>query len=113
MPLPKSGPTLDVISGLEPGDQAVPLSGGLWLRMSSGNGMVVIGCSRVDEPPSETEIKTVVNAVARLFSPVCVLVSESPVARRRNGVVWHVVYVVWPRARYRIAWQQMVQGTLM
>ncbi len=91
------------------------LTGGLALRLTRGNGMNVLGCSRVNVPPSETEMETVVEAVAEAFGPAVVWMATGPerkeVAYLPDGAetavaeVHYIWRVYWPQESLRPAWQ--------
>lgn len=91
------------------------LRGGLALRISRGNGMNVLGCSRVRVPPSETEMETVVAAVAEAFEPSVIWQAAGPEVKE---VAWlpegeetavvevHYVWrVYWAEERLTAVWR--------
>ncbi|MBP7041730.1 MAG: hypothetical protein KBE23_03250 [Chloroflexi bacterium] len=91
------------------------LPGGLALRLTKGNGMNVLGCSRVGVQPSETEMAVIVEAVVEAFGPTAVWLASRP---ERKEVAWlpdgeetavsevHYIWrVYWPEEKMRLAWQ--------
>ena len=91
------------------------LKGGLALRISRGNGMAVLGCSRVRVAPSETEMEVIVEAVAEAFGPAAVWLAAGP---ERKEVAWlpdgeetavvevHFIWrVYWPEEKMRLVWR--------
>ncbi|MBK8987395.1 MAG: hypothetical protein IPM39_15180 [Chloroflexi bacterium] len=91
------------------------LTGGLALRLTKGNGMNVLGCSRVGVQPSETEMDTIVEAVVEAFGPAVVWMATGPerkeVAYLPDGEetavaeVHYIWRVYWPQEALRPAWQ--------
>ncbi|MCB8986913.1 MAG: hypothetical protein H6661_04095 [Ardenticatenaceae bacterium] len=91
------------------------LPGGLALRITRGNGMAVLGCSRVGVAPSETEMEVIVEAVVEAFEPAAVWLANQPVrkevARLADGdetavVEIHYIWrVYWPEEKMRLAWR--------
>jgi len=95
------------------------LPGGLALRLTKGNGMNVLGCSRVGVQPSETEMGVIVEAVVEAFGPTAVWLASRP---ERKEVAWlpdgeetavsevHYIWrVYWPEEALRPAWAQGMQ----
>ena len=91
------------------------LRGGLALRLSRGNGVTVLGCSRVRVPPSETEMETVIAAVAEAFEPSVIWLAAEP---EKKEVAWlpegeetavvevHYIWrVYWPEEGLRAVWR--------
>ena len=73
------------------------LSGGLALRLSHGNGMTVLGCSRIGTRPSTVEMEVIVQAVADAFEPAVIYQAKEAEWRRDQGD--HEVYIwrlYWP-----------------
>ena len=95
------------------------LPGGLALRLTKGNGMTVLGCSRVGVQPSETEMETIVEAVVEAFGPTAVWLASRPerkeVAYLPDGEetavseVHYIWRVYWPEEALRPAWAQGMQ----
>jgi len=91
------------------------LQGGLALRITRGNGMAVLGCSRVRVAPSETEMEVIVEAVVEAFEPSAVLLAAGP---ERKEQAWlpegeetavvevHFIWrVYWPEEKMRLVWR--------
>lgn len=79
------------------------LDGGLALRISKGNGMNVLGCSRVGVEPSLAEMEVMVTAVKEAFGTAVVFVGERPERREIPRLVGNdallEVHYIW-----RIYW---------
>lgn len=89
------------------------LPGGLALRISRGNGMVVLGCSRVGVAPSETEMEVVLDAVVSAFAPAVVFQATEPEYRAVGGYDHYIWRLYWPAERVQVAWQPATQGELL
>ena len=87
------------------------LEKGLALRITQGNGMAVLGCSRVDVEPSLVEMGVMVTAVAEAFHPSVIFIAEAPVRKEIARLVgetavleihyiWHIY---WPLAGVKLA----------
>lgn len=79
------------------------LDGGLALRISKGNGMNVLGCSRVGVQPSLAEMEVMVTAVKEAFGAAVVFMGEKPerreIARLEGNDALSEVHYIW-----RIYW---------
>lgn len=91
------------------------LKGGLALRISQGNGMNVLGCSRVDVEPSLTEIETVITAVEEAFHPAFIFVAEKPVRREIPRLVGETavleIHYIW-RVYWPVEGVQLAESLL-
>ena len=88
------------------------LSGGLALRLSHGNGMTVLGCSRIGVRPSTVEMEVIVQAVVAAFSPKVIYQAKEPEWRRAGDVyIWRLY---WPVEEVEEVWRVEVveQGSL-
>ncbi len=91
------------------------LKGGLALRLTRGNGMACLGCSRVNVPPSKREMEVIVEAVAEAFGPTAVWMANAPARREVARLVEgeetavaerHYIWrVYWPEEPLTLAWQ--------
>ena len=88
------------------------LEKGLALRITTGNGMNVLGCSRTGVEPSLTEVQTVITAVCEAFgvSLSAVLMEKKPVRREIARMVEETavseIHYIW-----RVYWP--VEGVVM
>ena len=91
------------------------LPGGLALRITRGNGMAVLGCSRVGVAPSETEMEVIVEAVVEAFGPAAVWMSAGPEKKEQAWlpegedtavVEVHFIWrVYWPVEKLQLVWR--------
>lgn len=93
--------------------EGIRLSGGLALRLSRGNGMMVLGISRVGVDPSGQELETVMQAVIRTFKPRLLFQAEMPERRHRNGHTHHIWRLYWPLEGISQVYKRPVQETLL
>lgn len=97
------------------------LEHGLSLRMSKGNGMNVLGCSRVDVAPSLTEMEVMVTAVKEAFGATVVFVAEKPERREIPRLVGedailevhHIWRIYWPVEGVRLVQERPLQAALI
>jgi hypothetical protein len=71
------------------------LEGGLALQLHPGRDLTILDCSRIDQPPSEIEMRTVAEAVVEAYHPAAiwrgaVFVVES------GGHNHHIWRLYWP-----------------
>jgi len=91
------------------------LEGGLALRITRGNGMAVLGCSRVGVAPSETEMEVIVEAVVEAFGPAAVWMAAGPEKKEQAWlpegedtavVEVHFIWrVYWPVEKLQLVWR--------
>jgi hypothetical protein len=51
------------------------LEGGLALQLHRGRDLTILDCSRIDQPPSDVEMKTVAEAVVEAYHPAAIWLS--------------------------------------
>jgi hypothetical protein len=71
------------------------LPNGLALRLTTGNGMAVLGCSRVDVAPSDKEMASVQEAVWQTFKPVILLQADKNEYRLSGGYEHAIRRLYW------------------
>jgi hypothetical protein len=98
-----------IISALVPGGEGHRLSGGLGLRLSRGNGMYVLGCSRYDNVPSETEMSTVETAVVSVFAPRFIFRSARPGWAGRGEKQHGLWRIYWPQEEIEMTYFKPMQ----
>jgi hypothetical protein len=102
----------EVLPDLPPNGPGIRLPRGLGLRLSAGNGMMVLGCSRVGVRPSANEMEAVVAAVTAVFQPTAVFQAEKPELRvigQEEHFIWRLY---WPLEGVKLMQQQPVQEAL-
>lgn len=65
-------------------------------RLSRGNGMIVLGCSRIDVAPSLTEMETVATAVRAVFAPAWLWRAKEAERREIRGEAHYIWRLYWP-----------------
>ena len=90
------------------------LKGGLALRITRGNGMAVLGCSRIGVPPSLVEMRTIATAVRDAFDPPC-LFGDSTISLHtdKQGNLHHIQRLYWPLNDVSLVWSPPVQQPLL
>lgn len=74
------------------------LPNGLALRLSKGNGVFVLGCSRVDVPPSDAEMQIIARAVQEAFMPPLMYKGGRPSVKAvsgQRGRLHHICRLYW------------------
>lgn len=85
----------DRLRTLPANPKGIRLPRGLALRLTSGNGMHVLGCSRVDSHPSVEEMRLVAKAVIEVFAPEWLFQARGHVWQAGHGI-WRLY---WPMER--------------
>ncbi|MCB8942527.1 MAG: hypothetical protein H6658_02005 [Ardenticatenaceae bacterium] len=98
-----------ILKNLKP--EGKRLNGGLALRITRGNGMTVLGCSRVEQAPSEIEMKTVMEAVIFLWQPSHIWRGHISVSRS-GGEEHHIWRLYWPIEKLEEVYAEPVQEEL-
>lgn len=75
---------------------------GLALRLTTGNGMAVLGCSRVGDVPSEAEITAVVDAIRKVYAPSMLFRADQPETRIVETHPHTILRLYWPIERISI-----------
>ncbi len=88
------------------------LTTGLALRLTTGNGIAVLGCSRVDTPPTDEDMEAVQSAVWQVFTPTILLQGTQTERRLSGGYTHHIRRLYWPLEGVAVVGQQPVQATL-
>jgi hypothetical protein len=89
------------------------LARGLGLRLSRGNGMMVLGCSRIGVRPSTTEMETVVDAVTAVFQPAAIFQADETERRlvlNQEHFIWRLY---WPVESVSVVWRPAEQLALI
>ena len=89
------------------------LPSGLALRLTTGNGMAVLGCSRVDTAPSDEEMASVQDAVWQIFKPVILLQAEKNEYRFSGGYEHAIRRLYWPLEAVSVVRVRPVQQVLI
>lgn len=103
----------EVLPDLPPNGPGIRLPRGLGLRLSAGNGMMVLGCSRVGVRPSANEMEAVVAAVAAVFQPTAVFQGTEPELRvigQEEHFIWRLY---WPVEGVSVVWRPKAQLALI
>lgn len=82
-----------VLQGLTP--EGKRLEGGLALQLHRGRDLTILDCSRVNKPPSETEMRTVADAVVEAFGPAAIWRGQ-PFVIESSGYQHHIWRLYWP-----------------
>jgi len=93
-------------------DEGLRLGSGLALRLTIGNGMMVLGCSRIDDVPSDEEMASIQDAVCGLFEPEIMLRANTTTIRFSGGYEHHIRHLYWPLAQVSVVQTQLHQQTL-
>lgn len=96
-----------------PHKKTARLKGGLGLRYMEGPGLIVLSCSRINQPPSETELKTVAAAVRATFAPKVIFADLHIDFVQADGVEHQVQRLYWPRRDAQVVWMEPVQRPLL
>ena len=88
------------------------LPSGLALRLTTGNGMAVLGCSRVDAVPSDEEMASIQEAVWQIFKPVILLQADKNEYRLSGGYEHTIRRLYWPLEAVSVVRTQPVQQAL-
>ena len=99
-----------VLQSLPPGGVRLPR--GLALRMSYGNGMAVLGCSRIGTKPSDEEMETVQTAVQKAFAPDVLLQADNISLSTNEDGEHHIRRLYWPCERISVVWRPVTQKEL-
>lgn len=102
-----------ILSSLTPNGPGIRLPRGLGLRLTCGNGMMVLGCSRIGVRPSVNEMETVVDAVTAVFQPVAVFQANEPELRLVAGVEHFIWRLYWPIESVSVVWRPAEQLALV
>lgn len=103
----------DILRSLPINGPGRRLPRGLGLRLSRGNGMYVLGCSRIGVRPSITEMETVVAALVPVFQPTVVfraVEAECRIVGAEEHFVWRIY---WPLEGVSVVWRPAEQLALI
>jgi hypothetical protein len=89
------------------------LDSGLALRLTSGNGMAVLGCSRLKTAPSDEEMALVQEAVWQVFTPEILLQATTISLTSNQDGEHHIRRLYWPLERVAVVRTQVVQASLL
>lgn len=101
---------VQVLDGL-PKD-GLRLGSGLALRLTSGNGMAVLGCSRINAVPSDEEMTCIQDAVWQLFSPEILLQAVNITLILNDDGEHHIRRLYWPLEGISIVKTRAIQQHL-
>lgn len=93
--------------------EGVRLRGGLALRLTSGNGMTVLGCSRINMPPGDIELSTVIGAVKIVFQPSHLFRERTVQVIEKAGNSHHIIRIYWPDETLEFLEAPSYQGGLL
>jgi len=102
---------VQVLNSMPP--KGLRLNNGLALHLTSGNGMAVLGCSRIDAAPTDDEMKLVGQAVWKLFTPSILLKDEKIEYRFNGGCEHHIRRLYWPLENVGVVQTQHHQQALL
>lgn len=94
-------------------DEGFRLESGLALRLTIGNGMMVLGCSRIDDVPSDEEMASIQDAVCVLFEPEILLQANTTTIRFSGGYEHHIRHLYWPIEEVSVVQTQPHQQALL
>lgn len=103
----------EVLRELKPNGPGIRLRGLLGLRLTSGNGMFVLGCSRIGVRPSAREMETVVDAVTAVFQPTAIFRANEPELRVVCGEENFIWRLYWPTEGVTAVWRPAEQLSLI
>ena len=81
------------------------LDGGLALQLHCGRDLTILDCSRIDQPPSETEMKTVADAVVEAYHPAAIWRGQ-PFVIESGGFSHHIWRLYWPVAAFEQVYER-------
>jgi hypothetical protein len=90
-------------------DDGLRLDNGLALRLTVGNGMMVLGCSRIDDGPSDEEMACIQDAVCVVFKPEILLRADTITIRHSGGYEHHIRRLYWPLEKVSMVQAQLQQ----
>ncbi len=93
--------------------EGLRLKNGLALRLSAGNGMVVLGCSRIDAVPSDEEMTRIQDAVWQVFKPAILLQADTTEFRFSDGYEHRIRRLYWPIEKTSIVRTRPQQQSLL
>lgn len=93
-------------------NEGVRLESGLALRLTVGKGMMVLGCSRINEAPSDEEMAGIQDAVCVLYKPEVLLRAKTITIRFSGGYEHHIRHLYWPLAEVSVVQAQVYQQAL-
>jgi hypothetical protein len=71
------------------------LEGGLALQLHRGRDLTILDCSRIDQPPSDVEMRTVAEAVVEAYHPAAIW-RGSVFVVESGGHNHHIWRLYWP-----------------
>ena len=89
-------------------DEGLRLENGLALRLTVGNGMMVLGCSRINEAPTDEEMADNQDAVCTLFKPEILLRADATTIRFSGGFEHHIQHLYWPLEKVSVVQTQFI-----
>ena len=81
------------------------LDGGLALQLHRGRDLTILDCSRIDQPPSEVEMRTVSDAVIEAFVPAAIW-HGSVFVVESGGYSHHIWRLYWPVGAFEQVYEQ-------
>ena len=93
-------------------DEGLRLESGLALRLTVGNGMTVLGCSRINAAPTDEEMARIQDAVCFVFKPEVLLQANTTTIRFSGGYEHHIQHLYWPLEEVSVVKTQLHQQTL-
>ena len=89
-------PKLEEVLADLPAD-GIRLTGGLALRLTTGNGIHVLGCSRVRVAPSAQEMEIIGRAILQIHRPAVLMRGRRPLPIVDRHGTTHVIWrFYWP-----------------
>ena len=90
------------------------LPGGLALRLTTANGFTVLGCSRIDVAPSETEMVVLKTGVIKVFDPRWLFESDrADLINDTNGQAHYIRRLYWPLEEIKLVHGEYEQAALI
>lgn len=102
-----------ILSSLPVNGPGIRLPRGLGLRLTKGNGMMVLGCSRIGVRPSAREMETVVDAITAVFRPTAVFQAIEPECRIVGAEQHFIWRIYWPCEGVSLVRQEARQAELL
>ena len=88
------------------------MPGGLAIRVTTGNGFNVLGASRADVDPSDTEMNVIKTAVIKVFDPTWLFEGEKELIQVGDAV-HYIRRLYWPAEALKIVHGTYKQKALM